>query len=48
VKNKNECDEVGRAMEAFGTVGPAATMVCVGFVSPDMKVEIEADALVNL
>lgn len=47
VKNESECDEVGRAMEDdFGTVGPAATMICVGFVSPDMRVEIEADAVV--
>jgi enamine deaminase RidA (YjgF/YER057c/UK114 family) len=47
VKDESDCEDVGRAMkEAFGIVGPAATMVCVGFVSPDMKVEIEADALV--
>ncbi|KAG5638740.1 hypothetical protein H0H81_010550 [Sphagnurus paluster] len=40
--------DVGRAMkEALGEVAPAATMI-VGakFVSPEMKVEIEADALV--
>ncbi len=30
VKDERDCDEVGRAMkEAFGTVGPAATMVRV-------------------
>ncbi|KAF5377975.1 hypothetical protein D9615_006669 [Tricholomella constricta] len=40
--------EVGRALkEAFGEVGPAATMILgARFVSPEMKVEIEADALV--
>ncbi|CAA7262873.1 unnamed protein product [Cyclocybe aegerita] len=33
--------------EVFGSVAPAATMIVgVGFVSPEMKVEIEADAVV--
>ncbi|KAF8953238.1 YjgF-like protein [Flammula alnicola] len=39
---------VGRALkEVFGEVAPAATMVFgLGFVNPDMRVEIEADAVV--
>ncbi|KAG6919260.1 hypothetical protein DXG01_008056 [Tephrocybe rancida] len=43
-----DTDDVGRALkENFGEVGPAATMI-VGarFVSKEMKVEIEADAMV--
>lgn len=47
VTEQSDADEVGRAMkEAFGDVGPAATMI-VGaqFVRAEMKVEIEADAI---
>ena len=40
--------EVGRALkEVFEDVGPAATMILgVRFVSDEMKVEIEADAVI--
>ncbi|KDQ23099.1 hypothetical protein PLEOSDRAFT_1114287 [Pleurotus ostreatus PC15] len=47
VTEQSDAGEVGRAMkEAFGDVGPAATMI-VGaqFVRAEMKVEIEADAI---
>jgi len=39
--------DVGRALkDTFGEMGPAATMIVgVRFVSPEMKVEIEADAV---
>jgi len=39
---------VSRALkEVFGSVAPTATMVFgLGFVNPEMKVEIEADAVV--
>ena len=42
-------DGVGRAMkEMLGDVEPAATMILgVKFVRPDMKVEIELDAVVG-
>lgn len=43
-----DTDDVGRALKAnFGDVGPTATMI-VGakFVRAEMKVEIEADAIV--
>jgi enamine deaminase RidA (YjgF/YER057c/UK114 family) len=41
-------EDVGRALkESFGDVGPAATMILgVRFIASEMKVEIEADALV--
>lgn len=41
-------EEVGRALkESFGDIGPAATMILgARFIAPEMKVEIEADALV--
>jgi len=44
-----DSEDVGRALnECFGEVGPAATMILgVKFVLPDMRVEIEADALVS-
>ncbi|KAF8158010.1 YjgF-like protein [Crassisporium funariophilum] len=43
-----DSDGVGRALkEVFGKVGPAATMILgVRFVDAEMKVEIEADAVV--
>ena len=38
--------EIGPALrEAFGTVRPAATMLVVGLIAPEMKVEIEVTAL---
>jgi enamine deaminase RidA (YjgF/YER057c/UK114 family) len=42
-------EEVGRAHgEIFGEIRPAATMVEVsGLVSPEMLVEIEADAIID-
>ena len=45
----SRADEIGRAHgEVFGTIRPAATMVGVtGLVSPDMLVEIEADAIIT-
>jgi enamine deaminase RidA (YjgF/YER057c/UK114 family) len=48
VKNISEWEKIGRAHgEVFGKIRPAATMVEVsGFVSPDMLLEIEADAMV--
>ncbi|KAG5646000.1 hypothetical protein DXG03_004602 [Asterophora parasitica] len=49
VTAEEDSGDVGRALkEAFGEVGPAATMILgARFVSPEMKVEIEADALVQ-
>lgn len=49
VTRDEDCEDVGRALkEVFGEVEPAATMI-VGarFVHPNMKVEIEADAVVS-
>ncbi|KAH7922181.1 YjgF-like protein [Leucogyrophana mollusca] len=48
VTYEGDSDEVGRALkENFGDVGPTATMIMgAKFVSPDMRVEIEADAIV--
>lgn len=48
VKNIDDWEAVARAHGAvFGSVRPAATMVEVSrFISPDMLVEIEADAVV--
>lgn len=48
VTNEDDFPDVGRALkQVFGDVGPAATGITgARFVSPDMKVEIEADALV--
>ncbi|KAG2009530.1 hypothetical protein CC2G_012454 [Coprinopsis cinerea AmutBmut pab1-1] len=49
VTRDEDTGEVGRALkEALGDVGPAATMI-VGarFVREEMKVEIEADAVVD-
>ncbi|KAJ8456983.1 hypothetical protein ONZ51_g11801 [Trametes cubensis] len=48
VTESSDADSVGKALrETLGEVGPAATMI-VGarFVSPDILVEIEADAFV--
>ena len=49
VKNISEWEKIGRAHgEVFGKIRPACAMVEVsGFVSPDMLVEIEADAMVT-
>ncbi|KAI0353909.1 YjgF-like protein [Trametes cingulata] len=48
VTQGSDADGVGRALkEALGEVGPAATMIIgARFVSPEMLVEIEADAVV--
>ncbi|KAF5360746.1 hypothetical protein D9756_005092 [Leucocoprinus leucothites] len=48
VRDGKDTGEVGRALkESLGEVLPAATMIVgAGFVNPDMKVEIEADAVV--
>ena len=45
----NQWQEVGRAHgEVFGEIRPAASMVEVRrLISPDMLVEIEADALIQ-
>ncbi|PPQ73319.1 hypothetical protein CVT26_015343 [Gymnopilus dilepis] len=48
VKEDQNGEAVGQAVkEVFGSVAPAATMVFgLGFVNPDMRVEIEADAVI--
>jgi enamine deaminase RidA (YjgF/YER057c/UK114 family) len=48
VKEEKDGEGVSRALkEVFESVAPTATMVFgLGFVNPDMKVEIEADAVV--
>jgi enamine deaminase RidA (YjgF/YER057c/UK114 family) len=49
VKNISEWEKAGRAHgEFFGTIRPASAMIQVsGFVSPDMLVEIEAEAIIT-
>ena len=48
VKEDQNGEAVGQALkEVFGSVAPAATMVFgLGFMNPDMRVEIEADAVI--
>ncbi len=48
VRDDADSGHVGRALKDFlGDVAPAATMITgSGFVNPQMKVEIEADAVV--
>ncbi|GAA1905618.1 RidA family protein [Lapillicoccus jejuensis] len=49
VTHRRDCELVGRAHgELFGAVRPAATMVVVaGLLHPDMRVEIEVEAVVG-
>lgn len=49
VTNIDDWEEIGRAhAEVFGDILPASTLVAVsGLISPDMLVEIEADAIIR-
>lgn len=48
MRDGKDSADVGRGLkESLGKVAPTATMIFgAGFVNPDMKVEIEADAVV--
>jgi enamine deaminase RidA (YjgF/YER057c/UK114 family) len=48
VTRDEDAEDVGRALkEVFGDVRPVATMILgARFVDPEMRVEIEADAVV--
>jgi enamine deaminase RidA (YjgF/YER057c/UK114 family) len=50
VRNIADWEQIGRAHgEVFGNIRPVCTMVGVsGFVSPDMLLEIEAEAIVAI
>lgn len=49
VTHRRDCELVGRAHgEVFGAVRPVATMVVVsGLLHPDMRVELEVEAVVG-
>ncbi len=47
VRSDVDWQVVARAhLEAFGSVLPASTMICTGFLDPRILVEIEADAVI--